>query len=109
MHQAISIPRSRIRALLSDGIRIGRIHNLPIYMDLSWVVVFAFVAYLNSSSFDQLHPQWAPNRSWSVAALTSLMFFICVLLHELAHRVVAQFYDVPVSTGPVQWCWTAAP
>ena len=108
MHQAISIHRNRITALLSDGTRLGRIRNVA-YIDLSWVVVFAFVAYLNSSSFDQLHPHWAPNRSWSVAALTSLMFFICVLLHELAHRVVAQFYDVPVSTGPVQWCWTAAP
>jgi Zn-dependent protease len=96
MHQAISIPRSRIRALLSDGIRLGRIHNVSIYIDLSWVVIFAFVAYLNSSSFDQLHPQWAPNRSWSVAALTSLLFFVCVLLHELAHSMVAQHYNVPV-------------
>jgi Zn-dependent protease len=96
MHQTLSIPRSRIRGLLSDGIRLGHIHGVPIYIDLSWVVVFAFVAYLNSSSFDQLYPQWGPNRSWSVAALASVLFFVCVLLHELAHTMVAQHYDVPV-------------
>jgi len=96
MHQEISIPSSRIRAFLSDGIRLGRVHNVPIYIDLSWVAVFAFVAYLNSSSFAQLHPQWAPTRDWGAAAFASLLFFACVLLHELAHSLVAQRYDVPV-------------
>ena len=96
MHHAISIPGSRIRAFLSDGIRLGRIFGIPIYIDLSWLVVFAFVAYLNSTSFAQVHPQWAPQRDWIIAAFASLLFFVCVLLHELAHSVVAQHYRVPV-------------
>jgi Zn-dependent protease len=79
-----------------DGIRLGRMFNIPIYIDLSWLVVFGFVACLNSRSFAALHPQWTPHRDWSTAAFASLLFFLCVLLHELAHSVVAQHYGVQV-------------
>lgn len=96
MHKPISIPGSRVRALLSDGIRLGRFLNIPIYIDLSWLAVFGFVAYLNARSFAQLHPQWAPHRDWMIGAFASMLFFLCVLLHELAHSVVAQRYKVPV-------------
>jgi Zn-dependent protease len=96
LHTPISIPASHLRALLSDGIRLGRILTIPIYIDLSWLVVFGFVAYLNSRSFADLHPQWTPHRDWITAAFATLLFFLCVLLHELAHSVVAQHYRVPV-------------
>lgn len=88
MHQAISILTGRIIAFLADGIHLGRISNIHIHIDLSWVVVFAFVAYLNSSSFARLHPQWAPHRDWIMAAFASLLFWPRVSLRPAANWLV---------------------
>jgi hypothetical protein len=76
MHKATSLVCSkRVKAFLLDGIRLGRIFDVPIYIYLSWVVVFFFIAYLNSARFAQLHPQWALNRDWITAVLATLLFF----------------------------------
>jgi len=75
MHRPISISGSRIRVFLLDGMRLGRMFNIPIYIDLSWLVVYGFVVCLNSRSFAAVHPQWTPHRDWSTAAFASLLFF----------------------------------
>jgi len=35
------------------------------------------------------HPDWPPAETFSVALVASLLFFGCILLHELAHSLVA--------------------
>ena len=80
----------------SQGFRIGRVIGIPIYIDFSWIIIFGLISYALSSQFNQLHPQWSSAQHWTVGILTSLMFFGSVLLHELAHSVVAQRYKLKV-------------
>ena len=80
----------------SQGIRVGRIFGIPIYIDFSWVVVFGLVTFSVSTYFGSQHPTWSSTQTWTVGILTTLLFFASVVFHELAHSVVAQAYKIKV-------------
>src|SRR4029077_7068976 len=88
---------TRIRFMpQAQGIRIGRILGIPIYIDLSWIIIFGLITYLISNQFAQLNPQWTITQLGILGAATSLLFFGSVLFHELSHSVVAQHYKIRV-------------
>ena len=80
----------------SQGFRICKVIGIPIYIDFSWIIIFALISYALSSQFNQLHPQWTSAQHWTIGLLTSLLFFGSVLFHELAHSIVAQRYKLKV-------------
>jgi len=79
-----------------QGIRIGRIFGIPIYLDLSWILIFGLITLSLAIQFTQEHPQWTTAEHWSLGILTSTLFFASVVFHELAHSVVAQGYKIKV-------------
>jgi Zn-dependent protease/CBS domain-containing protein len=82
---------------MRGGIRVGRIFGIDIHIDWSWVFIFLLVTWnLAAGLFPQWHPDWTPMLSWSVAIAAALLFFASVLLHELAHSVVAKAQGLPV-------------
>jgi len=80
----------------SQGIRIAQIRGIPIYLDLSWILVFGLITFSLSTTFAQQHPQWTAAQHWTLGLLTSLLFFSSVVFHEMAHSVVAQHYKIKV-------------
>jgi len=80
----------------SQGIRIGRILGIPIFLDLSWILVFGLITFSQSSFFAQQHPHWTGPQHWALGVVTSILFFSSVVFHELAHSVVAQHYKIKV-------------
>jgi len=80
----------------SQGIRIGRILGIPIYLDLSWILVFGLITFSQSNFFAQQHPHWTGPQHWTLGVVTSILFFSSVVFHELAHSVVAQHYKIKV-------------
>jgi Zn-dependent protease/CBS domain-containing protein len=82
---------------MRDGIRIGRIFGISIHLDWSWIFIFLLVTWsLAVGVFPTWHPDWGPGLNWTVATLASLLFFASVLLHELAHSLVAKARGLPV-------------
>jgi len=83
---------------MSGGIRIGSIFGIPVYLHYTWFAVFALVT-VNLTiviGAENLYPEWSVARRASVAAVTALLFFASVLLHELSHSVVAIRNRIPV-------------
>ncbi len=80
----------------SPGMRIGKILGIPIYLHSTWVIIFAAITYSLATQFEQKNPSWSPTQEWSVAVITSVLFFASLLFHELAHSVVAQHYKIRV-------------
>jgi Zn-dependent protease len=78
------------------GIRIGRVFGIDVRIAWSWIVIFALLTWNLVAVFSQWHADWPPLESFGVALSASLVFFCCVLVHELAHCVVALGYGVPV-------------
>jgi len=75
----------------------GRIFGIPISLDYSWFLIFALMTWLLASSyFPAEFKGWPPAEYWGVAAATTLMLFVSVLLHKLGHPAVALSYKIPV-------------
>jgi Zn-dependent protease/CBS domain-containing protein len=77
--------------------RIVRIFGIDINIDLSWIIVFLLV-YLNVSIgvFGPLKATLGPILVAILGIVTSLLFFVSVLIHELGHSLVAKKYGLPV-------------
>ena len=74
---------------MTSSIRLGRIFGIPLNINYSWLIVFGLVILLMSSRFGDLYPRWPAAAHWIVAAVTTALFFLSVLLHELSHSLVA--------------------
>lgn len=83
--------------MLRNSIRIARIGGISINIHVSWILIFILVTWtLAASYFPQNYPHWSPPLSWSMGVITSILFFVSVLLHELAHSFVARARGLPV-------------
>ena len=70
---------------------LGRVFGIPIYAHYSWLPVFPFYAWAIASG---LLPREAPGLSiiqyWALGLLTTMLLFVSVLVHELAHATMAR-------------------
>jgi Zn-dependent protease len=76
------------------GLGLGRVLGVPVRLDLSWFLGLGVLVALSREL-------WAPAVAGAAAVLLSLgfalAFFGCVLVHELAHAVVARAVGVPTA------------
>jgi Zn-dependent protease len=78
-------------------IPLGRIFGIPIGVDYSWFLIFVLLTWsLATSYFPAQFKDWPALQYWIVAAVTVILMFASVLLHELGHSVVALRYKIPV-------------
>ncbi len=79
------------------NLSLGRILGIPIRLDYSWFLIFAFLTWSLASSYYpvELGPA-SPVVYWVLGAVTAVLLFGSVLLHELGHSVVAQHYHITV-------------
>ena len=79
------------------SIPLGRIFGIPIGLDYSWFLIFALLTWMFADSYypDEFK-HWSPLLYWLTGAVTAIMLFVSVLLHELGHSVVALRYKIPV-------------
>ena len=82
---------------MSHSVRIGRVWNIPIGFHRSWVIIFALVTLsLAIGYMPAAYPDFAMPQYWLLAFITSILFFVSVLVHELAHAWMALRFDMPV-------------
>src|ERR1700740_3288701 len=80
----------------TQGIRIGRILGIPIYLGFSWILIFGLITVSLEQQFTKQFSRWSTAEHWGVGIATSVLFFASLLFHELAHSVVAQHYKIRV-------------
>jgi Zn-dependent protease len=80
-----------------QSVPLGRIFGISISLDYSWFLIFALMTWLLARSyFPAEFKGWPHVEYWGIAAATTIMLFVSVLLHELGHSVVAMAYQIPV-------------
>jgi Zn-dependent protease/CBS domain-containing protein len=81
---------------MKSGVSIGKIFGINIKIDWSWLFIFFLITWNLAVVFGQFHSEWNLQLRWSVAVVASILFFASVLVHELAHSLVAKAQNVPV-------------
>src|SRR2546428_8931532 len=77
--------------------RIGKIAGIDIDIHVSWIIILVLLTVsLATGWFPQLYPGWSTATYWVVSLISSLLLFVSVLLHELAHSLVARRRGLPV-------------
>jgi len=84
-------------AMNHHSIPLGKILGISIGLDYSWFVIFALLTWMLAGSYypDEFK-HWSPLLYWLMGAITAIMLFVSVLLHELGHSVIALLYKIPV-------------
>jgi Zn-dependent protease/CBS domain-containing protein len=78
------------------GVRIGRVLGIDLAIDQSWLIIAVLMTWSLTLGFQRWHPAWTFAACVATAALAAVLFFVSVVLHELAHSVVARSFGVPV-------------
>lgn len=85
--------------MFKTRLSLGKVLGIPLYIDASWLLIFVWVTWsLAGGYFPERYPSWSRTMVWGIGALTSLLFFGSVLLHELGHSLVARAQGMPVES-----------
>jgi Zn-dependent protease len=81
----------------SQGIPLGKVLNIPVNVDYSWFLIFILLTWsLAINYYPSEFQHWPTAWYWVLGAITTIMLFVSVLLHELGHSIVALRYKIPV-------------
>jgi Zn-dependent protease len=79
----------------NHSISLGKIFGINLRIDQSWFIMVVFLSWLLAENY---FPVEIPNSTeliyWLMAIITSILFFITVLLHELGHSLTARHFNL---------------
>lgn len=95
--RAAPIDGGTTAAMVTASFRLGRVWGIPIGIHWSLLIVFALLtSSLATNYFPDQYPDLDGVGGWLLAAVTAVLFFASVLLHELGHTWVALRNNIPV-------------
>lgn len=75
---------------MRSQIKLGRIAGIEIGLHYSWFIIAILIAFSLAAHFHSMRPAWSQTVTWTAAIITAALFFLTLLLHELAHSVLAK-------------------
>jgi Zn-dependent protease/predicted transcriptional regulator len=71
-------------------VKLGRISGISIGLHYSWFIIALLIVLSLAEHFHIANPHWSDIVIWSAAIVTGVLFFLALLLHELAHSLLAK-------------------
>ncbi|MBI2856096.1 MAG: site-2 protease family protein [Chloroflexi bacterium] len=82
---------------MKASFKLARIAGIDIGVHYTWLFAFAIISWsLAAGLFPDSYPGWRTFAYWATGILSSLLLFLSVLLHELAHSFLALARGLPV-------------
>src|SRR5919202_4130380 len=79
------------------SLRITKINGIPIRLHFTLIVVFFLIAWtLSARLMPEIHPGLTRTEYWIIGIFGASTSFVSILLHELAHSIMALKYGLKV-------------
>jgi Zn-dependent protease len=97
LFRAPDAPRGGGVAMTKHTISLGRVFGIPVDLDYSWFLIFGLLTWMLAVGyFPGRFKGWSGTEYWVIGGISAVLLFVCVLLHELGHSLVAMRYKVSV-------------
>ena len=83
---------------MKSTFKLFRVFGIDIGIHYTWIFIFLFFSWSLAQFFSNTHPDWSALTYWLTGIVGSLCIFVSVLLHELAHSLVARSRGLPVNS-----------
>jgi len=88
---------------MTPSIRLGRIFGIEVGFNWSLIFIFAWITWLLATAILPASASgYPPLLYWVISAVGALLFYACLLAHELSHALVARSHGVKVA-GITLW------
>ena len=81
---------------MRSQLKLGKVFGIEIGLHYSWFLIAILIVFSLSAQFHMTNPAWGDGVIFAVSVGTALLFFVSLLLHELAHSLVATSNGLPV-------------
>jgi Zn-dependent protease len=78
------------------GFKIARVFGIDIAIHPSWFIILAVLVWTLADSVFPSAYLWSRSTYWIVAVVSALLLFASVIVHELAHSLIAKRQGIPV-------------
>jgi Zn-dependent protease/CBS domain-containing protein len=84
---------------MKSSFRLFRIAGIDIGIHFTWIFIFVFFSWsLAEAYFPSAYPGFSTWTYWITGIISTLLIFVSVLIHEMAHSLVARSRGLPVSS-----------
>ncbi len=81
---------------MRSQINLGRIFGVRIGLHFSWLLIAGLIVFSLAGEYRSSHGDWSTALIAGLAVLTACLFFASLLIHEMAHCVMAKSSGLPV-------------
>ena len=75
-----------------------RVFGIKISIDISWLIIAIILSWtLASGYFPYYYPKLSNGTYWTMGIIGMSSLFVCIVLHELGHALVARHFKLPIS------------
>src|SRR5579872_693343 len=75
---------------MNRHVKLGRIAGISVGLHYSWFIIALLIVLSLTQHFRAVAPHWSGGVTWTAAVGTGALFFTTLLMHELAHSLVAK-------------------
>jgi Zn-dependent protease/predicted transcriptional regulator len=83
---------------MGRSFKIATIGGIQISINWSWLLAFAFFTWSLGAYYNNTFHTWGSGTAYLVGALSTILLFVTVLLHELGHSFTARSLGLPVNS-----------
>jgi Zn-dependent protease/CBS domain-containing protein len=81
------------------AVSIARIFGIEVRIHISWIPILALITLGTALKLEPLELGWPPAANWLAGGVMAVLFLGSIVLHELAHGLVARWRGLAV--GPI--------
>jgi Zn-dependent protease/predicted transcriptional regulator len=82
----------------NNALRVATIGGIQIFIDWTWLLAFVFFTWSLGAYYDASFHSWGHTAAYLLGALSTILLFVTVLLHELGHSFTARSMGLPANS-----------